>query len=197
VAIAPTISESARQALLTIARRALDVAVGGARPEALRALVDEGCGTTIRAAAFVTLTEGGDLRGCIGTLDADQRLEDAVARATISAATRDPRFRPVAADELPRLRIDISVLGAPAELEVVADFRPGTHGVIVSQGARSALLLPEVAVDHGWDGETMLAAACNKAGLSPDAWRDPRTQRQVFATARFGGPAVEGGGHPR
>jgi len=195
--VAPTVPEAVRRALLEIARCSLGVAVGRAGPQALGVLVDAGVGSTLRAAVFVTLTESGELRGCIGTLDADQRIEEAVAAATISAASRDPRFCPVDADELPALRVDISVLGTPVELTEVAGFEPGVQGVIVEQGGRSALLLPEVATDHGWGGEAMLAAACGKAGLPRDAWRDPRTRRRTFSTIRFGGPAVEDNERPR
>jgi len=60
---------------------------------------------------------------------------------------------------------------------------------IVERDGRRALLLPEVATDHGWDDEQMLKTACEKAGLRSDAWQDPRTTRHVFRTVRFGGPA--------
>jgi AmmeMemoRadiSam system protein A len=195
--VAPTVPKSARPALLEIARCALGVAVGRAKPEELGTLVDQGIGTMIRAAAFVTLSEDGELRGCVGTLDADRRIEEAIARATISAASCDPRFRPIEAHELPFLRVDISVLGAPVALGDVADFDRGVHGVIVELGGRSALLLPEVASDRGWGGEAMLAAACGKAGLPLDAWHNPRTRRRIFATLRFGGPAVQDVPSPR
>ena len=69
---------------------------------------------------------------------------------------------------------------------------PGVHGVIVESVGRGALLLPEVATDHGWDGARMLGAVCEKAGLPRYAWRDQGTRRLVFRTVRFGGPAVQG-----
>jgi AmmeMemoRadiSam system protein A len=189
--LAPVVPAPTRRVLLEIARAALGVATGRVAPRELGALVDRGVEPVIRAAVFVTLTESGELRGCIGTLDPDRRLEEAVAGTTVAAALRDPRFRPVEADEVPSLRVDISVLGTPVELGDLADFRPGLHGVIVEAGGRSALLLPEVATDQGWGVEAMLDAVCQKAGLARDAWTDARTRRLVFATTRFGGPAAE------
>lgn len=152
--------------------------------------VQRGLQPEIRAAVFVTLTSEGILRGCMGTLDPRQRVEEAVAVTTIRAARGDPRFLPVEAPELPTIRVDISILGAPVELNDPAEFVPGVHGVIVERDGRRALLLPEVATDHGWDGAQMLRTVCEKAGLRSDAWQDPRTKRQVFRTVRFGGPAA-------
>ncbi|HSO28648.1 MAG TPA: AmmeMemoRadiSam system protein A [Candidatus Sulfomarinibacteraceae bacterium] len=188
---APAVPATARRALLDIARAALGVATGGLAARDFEAFLDRGPEPATHAAVFVTLTESGELRGCVGNLDPHRPIGEAVAAAAVSAALRDPRFRPVEADELPGLHLDISVLGTPAELADVADFRSGVHGVIVERGGCTALLLPEVATDHGWDVEAMLSAACGKAGLAHDAWKDPGTRRRIFATTRFGGPAVE------
>jgi AmmeMemoRadiSam system protein A len=152
--------------------------------------VQRGLQPEIRAAVFVTLTKAGVLRGCMGTLDPGQRVEDAVALTTVTAAQEDLRFLPVEAPELPTIRVDISILGAPVELFDPAEFVPGVHGVIVERDGRRALLLPEVATDHGWDGAQMLKTVCEKAGLPDDAWQDARTNRYVFRTVRFGGPAA-------
>ncbi len=135
-------------------------------------------------AAFVTITEHGSLRGCMGSLVAEQPLGDAVASAAISAAVRDPRFLPVSEHELPEIHIDVSVLGPAIPLRDPAAFRPGIDGVIVARDGRRALLLPEVATDQGWDARAMLDAVCEKAGLEGHAWHDPRTRLSVFRTIR-------------
>jgi AmmeMemoRadiSam system protein A len=188
--VVPVIGARARRKLLDIARETLRVATGKTTSKELSVAIQRGLQAETRAAVFVTLTKAGVLRGCMGTLDPGQRLEEAVAATTITAARADPRFLPVEAAELPAIRVDISVLGAPVELDDPAEFVPGVHGVIVERDGRRALLLPEVATDHGWDGEQMLKTACEKAGLRSDAWQDPRTTRYVFRTVRFGGPAA-------
>jgi AmmeMemoRadiSam system protein A len=138
----------------------------------------------VPAAAFVTLHEHGALRGCVGYLAADRPLWETVVSAAAGAASRDPRFLPVAEWEVMSLSIDVSVLGSPVPLADPAAFRPGIDGVIVERGGRRALLLPEVATDQGWGAQEMLEAVCRKAGLPRDAWRDRGTSLQVFRTAR-------------
>lgn len=187
---APALGTAARERLLEIARVALRVATGQSPPKGLASYVEQGIEPVTRAAVFVTLTELGLLRGCMGTLDPTQRVEEAVALTAISAAVDDPRFLPVEAAELAALHVDVSVLGTPVELNDPAGFVPGLDGVIVERGGRRALLLPEVATDQGWDGVAMFNHVCQKAGLPADAWRDPRTVRSIFRTTRFGGPAV-------
>jgi len=185
-------------ALLRIAREAVTAAVTHQRavPEsaapalsaaALAALDEPG-------AAFVTLTEHGSLRGCIGSLVADQPLGRAVASAGASAAVRDPRFMPVTARELPAIHIDVSVLGPAVPLADPMAFRPGIDGIIVARDGRRALLLPEVATDQGWGAREMLDAVCEKAGLEGHAWHDPRTRLSVFRTVRVSEAEAPAGG---
>lgn len=185
----PVIAPEVRQSLLALARLALGVAAGRIGASALgRALTeadDDG-----RGAVFVTLSAGGALRGCVGSLEADRSLRNAVVAATVDAALDDPRFIPVAAEELPTMRIDISVLGRPVPLSDPGSFQPGVDGVIVERNGHRGLLLPEVATEFSWGAPQMLAAVCRKAGLPADAWRDPRTRIRTFRTVRFGGPAT-------
>jgi len=121
--------------------------------------------------AFVTLTKAGALRGCIGFIEPVLPLGRAVIRTAIYAATEDPRFPPVRAAELEALRLEISVLTPPREIANPGLVRVGTHGLIVEKDGRKGLLLPQVAVDNGWDRETFLCETCVKAGLPRDAWR--------------------------
>ena len=137
------------------------------------------------SAAFVTLREHGELRGCIGNLAADRPLWQSVLAAAISAASRDPRFPPVTSDDVPSLSIDVSVVGPVVRLSDPLAFQPGIVGLIVEHRGRRGLLLPEVATEQGWGVREMLAATCWKAGLPMSAWRDPETRVFGFRTLHF------------
>ncbi|MCG7854414.1 MAG: TIGR00296 family protein, partial [Methanoregulaceae archaeon] len=119
---------------------------------------------------FVTLTRDGELRGCIGFPYPILPLTEALSDAAISAATRDPRFPPVRAPELPLLRIEVTILTVPEPLTAAPEARPaavevGKHGLIVQGYGRSGLLLPQVPVEWGWDSTEFLDHTCMKAGL--------------------------------
>ena len=190
--VTPDVPAELRRDLLEIARAAIQVAVGLASGWTLAARVRHAHRSDLRSAVFVTLTDAGELRGCMGTLDPGQPVAQAVAAAAMTATLDDPRFYPVEADELADLQVDVSILGLPVELAAATDFVPGLDGIVVERGPRLGLLLPEVATDHGWDGERMLAAVCRKAGLPEDAWREPETRCLVFRSVRFGGRVIEG-----
>ncbi|MEW5991684.1 MAG: AmmeMemoRadiSam system protein A [Chloroflexota bacterium] len=193
--VAPEVTPELREALLEIARSAIQMAAGLASGWSLASRIRAAGGSGLRATAFVTLTDGSSLRGCMGTLDPNQPVAEAVAAAAMTASLDDPRFYPVEADELGDLHVHVSILGPPVVLASPADFVPGVDGIIVERGLRLGLLLPEVATGHGWDGERMLAAVCQKAGLPPGAWREPGARCLVFRTVRFGGPVALS--HPR
>jgi len=124
-----------------------------------------------RQGAFVTLREARALRGCIGIVPATDPLIETVLRCAVAAALEDPRFRPVALEELPRLTLEVSVLAPPRPVIDVEEIEVGRHGVIVAQQGRRALLLPQVALEHGWDRLTLLRETCRKANLDRDAWQ--------------------------
>jgi AmmeMemoRadiSam system protein A len=161
-----------RTALLRIARcaalRALGLPVPGPLPDTealpLPRLSEPG-------AAFVTWKRDGRLRGCIGTVHPYRTLAEDVEAHALDALQRDPRFPPARAQEFPRYLLEISVLGP---LEAVASppegIEVGRHGLYVRKGGRAGLLLPQVAVEWGWDVPSFLAQACLKAGLPSDAW---------------------------
>lgn len=115
-------------------------------------------------------------------------LGELVGSMAAAAARDDPRFPPVSPDELDRLEIEVSVLTAPARA-IPDAVVPGRDGVIVRRGARQGVLLPFVAVEHGWDRETLLAVACRKAGLPDQAWRDPSTMLLTFRAQVIAGRA--------
>ena len=123
------------------------------------------------AGAFVSLHIRGDLRGCIGYPWGDRPLREVVAQCAVQAATQDPRFPPLSAEELSEIDIEISVLGGIEVVSDISEIHLGRHGLIAEQGHRRGLLLPQVATEHRWDLDTFLSHTCQKAGLSPDAWR--------------------------
>lgn len=116
----------------------------------------------------MTLRKGGALRGCIGRTDASDRLVDVVSQMATAAAARDPRFSAVRPDEVNTLSIEISVLGplAPCAPD---DVVVGRDGLVVESSGRRGLLLPEVALNQGWDRAAFIRATCRKAGLPEDA----------------------------
>ncbi len=121
--------------------------------------------------AFVTLQRAEELRGCVGHIFARQPLYAAVQQAAISAATEDPRFPPLAPEELEQIIIEISVLSPLKRVTNTESIEVGKHGVVIVAEGRSGLLLPQVASQEGWSREEFLEAVSRKAGLSDDAWR--------------------------
>lgn len=171
-----------RRSLLGVARRAIEARLRG------RPLPDEPRQGALaeRRGAFVTLRRRSDreLRGCVGYVEPRFPLVETVARAA-AAATSDDRFAPVTVDELARLAVEVSALGPLAPLEPRA-VRVGTHGLLVRWQGHSGLLLPQVAVEHGWDAETFLDHACRKAGLPAETWRQPGVELLGFRADVFG-----------
>ena len=162
------LDENTRRALLRTAREAIEAALGGRTyepgappPDAMRA-----------AGAFVSIHHHGELRGCIGQIEARQPLVAAIAQCAVSAATRDPRFPPLSLRELRAgTEIEISVLTPMQPVSSPADIEVGRDGLLIEQGCRSGLLLPQVAIEWGWDRDTFLSQTCRKAGLPLDAWK--------------------------
>lgn len=190
VATAPIVEPETRLALLDLARLALSVATGGAELSAIRRALRNAPDACEPGVVFVTLTEDGNLRGCMGTFEPKRSLREAVVTSAFTAALDDPRFLPVMAAELPEIYIEISVLGPIVPLADPGAFRPGIDGVIVERDRRRGLLLPEVATTFDWGGPQMFRAVCQKAGLPEDAWQQPGTRLSVFRSVRFGGPAM-------
>lgn len=175
-----TLSE--REALLLRTRRAGAIAVGVSPgsvvpPEPSGRLAEPGM-------SFVTWKRLGRLRGCIGSVEPVRPLWADVEGNAVHALLRDPRFPPVAPPEFPHLRADVSVLSPFVPIsDPLAAIEIGVHGLLVERGSRRGLLLPQVAVEWGWDAETFLRHACLKAGLPEDAWREARAPATVFTFA--------------
>jgi uncharacterized protein len=136
--------------------------------------------------AFVTLKKRGHLRGCIGYIKAVKPLWETVQELAVAAAFHDPRFPSLKAEELKDLTFEISVLSPLQRIKELEEIEVGRHGLYVVRGYNSGLLLPQVAVEYGWDRETFLTETCCKAGLSPQAWRDKETEIYIFSADYFG-----------
>ena len=140
-----------------------------------------------RRGCFVTLTNAGRLRGCIGTFQPRDPLA-AILVEMGAAAARDPRFvmDPITADELNHLTVEVSILSALAETFEPAKLEVGTHGIYIVRPPHSGCFLPEVATDQGWSAEQFLSECCvGKAGLGPNAWRDGATKVYLFTSEKF------------
>lgn len=170
-----------KQLLLEIARRALSAAVElRESPGDLSPDLESGDS----AGAFVTLRHRGRLRGCIGQIGSGQSLSEVVAHSARAAALEDPRFNAVRPDELAEIEIEISVL---SRLEEIAPehIEAGRHGLMVSRGWQRGLLLPQVAIECGWQASRFLEETCMKAGLERDAWREAGTKIHSFTAEVF------------
>ncbi|OGV35564.1 MAG: hypothetical protein A2020_07120 [Lentisphaerae bacterium GWF2_45_14] len=141
----------------------------------------------VTASCFVTLhTKGGELRGCIGNIGGFEPLGSNVLHNAVNSAFRDPRFAPVSSiEELNRLEIEISILTAPEKIASLDEFIVGEHGIIIQKGGASAVFLPQVAPEQGWDKNTTLTHLSMKAGMSPDAWREKGAEFSVFRAIVF------------
>jgi AmmeMemoRadiSam system protein A len=179
------ISEPDRKRLLGLARGAVIARVRRDMPprvpEDLR---------TMASGVFVTIYSRGELRGCLGTLDPAEPVADAVVRLGGDVTHRDHRFEPLRIEELNDVLIDLSVLTPPLRVTDPEEIVVGRDGLIIEEGHRKGLLLPQVAPEHGFDRETFLAQTCLKAGLVADAWRCGATifrfEAEVFGEADFG-----------
>jgi len=161
-----------REELLRIARNAAIACVSeGIMPQATPTPTPAHPKLAAPGAGFVTLRSGGHLRGCIGYTEAHAPLYRVVQECAVAAATEDPRFPRVTKEEVADLRIEISVL-TPLSPILPEDVTVGVHGLQIRKGANRGLLLPQVAVEHGWDRQMFLSQVCRKAGLPPDAWKE-------------------------
>jgi AmmeMemoRadiSam system protein A len=176
-----------RALLLRLAREAIEAHVG-VRPAHV---IGDAAVLVTPGAAFVTLHKAGDLRGCIGHIEPNEPLGTVIPRCAVAAAATDPRFPPLAADELREIEIELSLLGPLEPIAGADDVEVGRHGLVVQQGWHRGLLLPQVATEWNWNAETFLAQTCYKAGLPRDAWKHGaqvwRFEAEVFGEDRQAG----------
>ncbi|MCL4500361.1 MAG: AmmeMemoRadiSam system protein A [Deltaproteobacteria bacterium] len=177
------LSDADKKLLLQIARSSIEAHLADKPAPALGALSRSLCEPR---GAFVSLHRQGQLRGCIGFLEAVKPLGQTVREMAAAAAFHDPRFRPLRKDELADLEVEISVLSPMRLINNLDEIKVGTHGLYIVQGSCRGLLLPQVATEYKWDRDMFLAQTCCKAGLSPISWKDSDTKIYLFTAEVFG-----------
>jgi AmmeMemoRadiSam system protein A len=175
-----------KQTLLKVARDTIE-AVVNRRP--IQKPTSDETALNVPGGCFVTLKNHDRLRGCIGQFVSEEPLIELVAEMAKASATSDTRFlaNPITARELDQLDIEISVLSPLKRTDDPLSLRLGTDGIYIKKGYASGCFLPQVATETGWDREEFLSYCCaHKAGLRPDAWRDPETEVYLFTAEIFG-----------
>ena len=178
------LSDAQRKRLLQIARESI---VSFVKDGKRKAFTEKDPVLNQPMGAFVTLHEAGELRGCIGNMTGQGPLYQTVAGMAVEAATGDPRFRRLSPAEIDKIDIEISVLSPLQKVKSADEIQIPGHGVIVKSGFNSGVYLPQVATETGWSKEEFLTSLCaQKAGLRPDAWKDPATEIYIFTAEVFG-----------
>ncbi len=184
------ISEDKGEALVRLARQTISKELGLIPEKAPDDAVFRDPLFDSRRGTFVTLTMGGQLRGCIGNLMPDKTIGQGIRENAINAAFHDPRFRPLTPQEFDRIRVEVSLLTQPEQLhyidgdDLLAKLRPNIDGLIIKKGMYSATFLPQV-----WeqlpDKRLFLEHLCMKAGLVPDAWREGKLEVYTYQVQYF------------
>ena len=174
------LSPEIRRSLLKLARESILAGFGHAKP-ALPDIPE----LREKRGVFVTLHKNGELRGCIGYIRAYNSLAESVAQMARSAAFSDPRFAPVRENELPNLRIEISVLSELEPVEDVSEILIGRDGLLLDHPLGSGVFLPQVPVEWNWDLQTYLVQLCRKAGVHKRAWEDNEALLYRFTAEVF------------
>jgi len=179
------LTEEDKKQLLLLARKTMVYALQNRRvPEASDLEITISDAMRPVRAAFVTLKKNSQLRGCIGDILPRQPLYKSVIMNAINACVNDRRFVPVSQDELEDITIEISALTAPAPITSSDEIRIGIDGVVLNKDGHSAVFLPQVAPEQGWDVNEMLTQLSLKARLPADAWKQDASflvfQAEVF-----------------
>jgi AmmeMemoRadiSam system protein B/AmmeMemoRadiSam system protein A len=164
-------SPDEKNKLFRIARESIMTALSGERPQEFEVAEPN---LILKRGVFVTLTNRGQLRGCIGHFEQDMPLYEIVSQMAIAASTQDYRFlsNPITKEEMKAIDVKISILSPLKKINSIEEIEIGKHGIWVRQGMRSGTFLPEVATDMGWDRIQFLEYCCaEKAGLPADAWK--------------------------
>ena len=177
------LNSSQKQILLKIARETIENTVLGSPPGQYS--IDDPVLNT-ECGAFVTIHNGGNLRGCIGNITANTPLWQTVRNMAVEASTRDPRFPPVTSRELDDIDIEVSALSPLRQIKDIDEVEIGRHGILIRKGLNQGLLLPQVATENGFDRISFLEHTCMKAGLPRNCYRDRDCQIFIFSATVFG-----------
>jgi len=172
-----------KQILLDIARQAI---IHGVRTGEEFVEPREEKALNQRNGCFVTIKQDGQLRGCIGNFQPEVPLFREVAQMALASATKDPRFYPLKEPDLENFTLEISVLSPLHKIEEIDEIEVGKHGIYIEKGFYRGVLLPQVAIEHGWDRTTFLKQTCIKAGLPTNAWEAEDAEIYVFSAQIFG-----------
>lgn len=186
IGTASGLSEEEKQGLLRLARMTLEKKLLGKTD--ISAEQPDSSVLNEKRGAFVSLHRRGMLRGCIGCLEGRKPLLSTIEEMARAAAFNDPRFPPLAADELKDLDIEISVLTPLEELNDINEIEIGVHGLFIERQHCCGLLLPQVATEWGWDKIKFLEETCHKAGLPSNSWKEKGTKIYIFSADVFGSP---------
>jgi len=181
-------NDTQKHILLKVARDTIAAVV---KKQSLPDAVSDDPELNAHCGCFVTLKNADRLRGCIGQFTASTPLIELVSDMAVSAASRDPRFisDPITVDELKSLDVEISVLSPLEKTDDPLSLRLGVDGIYIVRGPNCGCFLPQVATETGWTVEEFLSYCCaHKAGLPPDAWKQPDTDVYLFTAEVFGSP---------
>lgn len=164
----PLTHDEKRQ-LLSLAREAITSQISGCPANPLTSMPDNllqefGC--------FVTIKVDDKLRGCIGNLISNKPLYLLVQEMAVAAATNDPRFYPMKKNDLDNFDLEISVLSSLHRINNIEDIQVGVHGIYLEKDSHRGVLLPQVAIEYGWDRTVFLNQTCIKAGLPSNGWNE-------------------------
>jgi AmmeMemoRadiSam system protein A len=179
-------NEEQRRILLRTARDTVEAVITGRpipRPQSQDPELTAQCG------CFVTLKNRDRLRGCIGQFISEVPLIEMVVEMSQASARGDPRFfaDQITPGELKQLDVEISVLSPLKRTDDPLSLRLGVDGIYIKRGHVSGCFLPQVATETGWSKEEFLSFCCaHKAGLLPEAWKDPKTEVYLFTAEVFG-----------
>ena len=176
-------SEEEQQTILKFIRTTISAKLNNIKPPQLPELAGK---LNRQGSCFVTLHDAnGRLRGCIGNIVAYESLGDNITHNAVNAALNDPRFPAVSATELDSITIEISILTPMEAIASIDEFEIGKHGIVLLCNGRSAVFLPQVAPEQGWDKATTLAHLSLKAGLAQNGWQSEAATFQVFEAIVF------------
>ena len=177
------LSEMEKKELLAIVRKTIEARLMG------KPIPELQLGSEVlkeKKGAFVTLKIHDHLRGCIGYIEARKPLYKTVGEMALAAAFDDPRFPPLKPDEFKNVAIEISILSPLKKVKDPNEIEVGIHGLYIIKGFHSGLLLPQVAMEYGWDRLTFLQETCHKAGLQRGAWKEQDANVYIFSAEVIG-----------
>jgi AmmeMemoRadiSam system protein B/AmmeMemoRadiSam system protein A len=184
VGVSLGLSEEDKKVLSNIARKTIEYKVKG---ETLSEFKVDSPILKENRGAFVTIKEHGQLRGCIGYIEAIKPLYITIQEMAEAAALHDPRFPPVSPEELDELEIEISVLTPLRKIKDINEIEVGKHGIVLKKGYQQGVFLPQVATEQGWDRITFLEEICYKTGIyDKNCWKDEDAEIYIYSADVFG-----------